>query len=474
MKYSFLFTILFIFTVCFNVTANAQPQKRTVKYIPPVGATAAALKFDKAGTLSDTASALNNEDLEITLTSVPTAGAGAVTIVNLEFPNATRQTVHKVPSAVAPGTYKFLISKAELGPLVTDGLNLNFKKSDSNFLVATPIKLEVKNPPPPPPAGAGTLKNRQQIIDSLKGRGRFRNPYDYKNNKVYLYFDANGKLLNHLPVNIDQNDQFIITIVCQKGDENLYSLNISEGDYAANDLVIRPHDGINAATGIVAQSSEGTSVLAYTVTTIIHEPVTTERFQFQIAYDDSVRNHVITHSDPHSIRINKLYHVGVGVSIVSSGLENPGFKTFYNGTDTTIQAFNTGRRTIFTFNVIWYWSILQQKKEGSVVTNGRDILKDEPTFSWTRIFPTAGVSFDKDFKENIFLGAVYEFARGGSIIAGMHYGKVNVLADKNFKLGETRFSGTDNTIKLDSKYKAGFFIGINVDTRIINVLFSRN
>ena len=175
----------------------------------------------------------------------------------------------------------------------------------------------------------------------------------------------------------------------------------------------------------------------------------------------------------YSVKINKLFHVGVGVSIVRSNLEAPEYKTYFNGDDTTIQSFNGGSRTLFTFNVIWYWTIFHQKKEGAVIPNGRDVLKDEPSFSLARLFPTVGVTIDDKFKENFFLGVVYEFARGGSFTAGMHYGRVDRLKDKDFELGKTPFSGTDADIKLDKVYKPGFYIGLNVDTRILNLLFSK-
>src|SRR6185436_13909779 len=120
---------------------------------------------------------------------------------------------------------------------------------------------------------------------------------------------------------------------------------------------------------------------------------------------------------------------------------------------------------------IWYWSILQQKAKGSVITNGRDVLKDEPTWSLTRIFPTIGVTLDNTFNENFFGGFVYEFARGGSFVAGIHYGRIRKLADKEFELNTTPYFGTTENIRLNNVYRSAFFFGVNVDTRILNTLF---
>ena len=113
---------------------------------------------------------------------------------------------------------------------------------------------------------------------------------------------------------------------------------------------------------------------------------------------------------------------------------------------------------------------LHQNPKGSTITNGRDVLKDEPTFSFRRLYPTVGVSLDNNFRENFFGRIVYEFAHGGSFIFGVHYGKVNQLADKNFNLGVSKFHGTDSYIKVDQVYRSAMFFGITLDTRIFNIL----
>jgi len=122
---------------------------------------------------------------------------------------------------------------------------------------------------------------------------------------------------------------------------------------------------------------------------------------------------------------------------------------------------------------MWYWTVLQQQKAGSVITKGRDILKDEPTWSLNRVFPTIGVSLDNKLSENFFAGIVCEFGRGGSIILGIHYGRVQELSDKAFILNKTVFTGTNEDIRINNVFIPRFFIGVNVDTRIFNALFTR-
>jgi hypothetical protein len=316
-----------------------------------------------------------------------------------------------------------------------------------------------------------TLEHQNQILQIVRNNASFNEPYKNRKNRVNLFFDEKGKLLNFLPVNVDANDYFYMYVICPTGQENNYRINTIEGDYAPVDLQIRPSvKPITLANS--AENGKEYEPIEYKIVELRAGPFTTENFKFNLVYDST--NGKAFNGPVYSTRINKLYHVGVGVSVVYTTLENPDFRVVALPTGSnTIERYNTGGRTLLTFNVIWYWSVLQQKPKGSVITSGRDILKDEPTFSFQRIYPTIGVNLDKKLNENIFAGFVYEFARGGSLIAGVHYGKVKEISDKNFVLSETPFTGTDKEIKLTNIYKPAFFFGVNLDTRIFNTLFGR-
>ena len=230
---------------------------------------------------------------------------------------------------------------------------------------------------------------------------------------------------------------------------------------------------INVPTGSDKSKDNPIPTITYTQIKplLVAGPFTSEYFKFS-------RTHPTTgdtddNGPEYSMKINKLYHVGVGVSYIGTNLASPDFRTIFNGTDTTIQSYNGGSRSMLTFNAIWYWSVLQQDHRGSIITSGRDILKDEPSWSFRRVFPTVGISLDGKFDENLFVGAVYEFARGGSIIGGMHYGKVKRLAMKDFTEGVTKFSGKDADIKTENVFKTSWFIGVNLDTRIFNTLSNK-
>ena len=74
---------------------------------------------------------------------------------------------------------------------------------------------------------------------------------------------------------------------------------------------------------------------------------------------------------------------------------------------------------------------------------------------------------------NFFLGAQYDFAIGGSITFGAHYGKrqkISGLDYRDFEFGETVFSG-DREKRKYTDWDLGFFIGLQADSRIFAFLF---
>jgi len=292
--------------------------------------------------------------------------------------------------------------------------------------------------------------------------------YDRKGNKAYFYFNENGMLMGPAPVNIDADDYLIIYMAVPKSQSQSYSIQV-DGDYNSADLMIRPYEPIAAG----AAQGTGTLSTDYTFITQTFGPFTSDKATIKFFNGETEMTH---HLD---VRINKLYNVAIGASFISTDLEKPSFDVFpiTGTTNNTINKINTGSRTLATFNVIYYWKptvdlVTGKLKGKSNITRGRDILK-EATF-WERLNPTFGVSLNNEWRENFFFGGNFEFARGGSITAGCHYGKVQKLADSNFKLGTDVYTGTKEEIKLTDTWQTGFFFGITLDTRIFNKILSRN
>jgi hypothetical protein len=290
--------------------------------------------------------------------------------------------------------------------------------------------------------------------------------YIRKDDKAYYFFDEKGLLLSLAPVNVDADDYLVVSMIVPE-DHNM-SIQVV-GEYNASDLNIRPYETINA----IPKAQSGSDGKKYIVITKTFGPFTSDKAIIKFFNGTTELPNTL------DVRINKLYNVAIGASFISTDLEKPEFDIFQipGTTDKTINTTNTGNRTLVTFNVIFYWKptvdwLVGKLKGKSHITQGRDILK-EATF-WERLNPTFGVAINSEWKENFFFGGNFEFARGGSVSAGWHYGKVQKLADQNFKLGTDVYTGTKDEIKLTDTWETGFFIGITLDTRLFNKILSRN
>ena len=294
------------------------------------------------------------------------------------------------------------------------------------------------------------------------------NNYDRNNDEAKFYFDENGNLITAAPVNIDSDDYISVYLAAPLSELGKYTIEIV-GDYNPSDLLIRQTEAISDNNQVFSGSiSYGHIVRKF-------GPFT-DTATINLYYSQNNTKKLLNSI---TAKINPLVHVAIGASFISTDLSKPSFDVFpISGTsDNTINQVNSGNRTLATFNVIFYWKPtidwLGKKLKGkSHITRGRDILK-EGQF-WERLNPIFGVSLNDEWRENFFFGASFEFSRGGSLVAGWHYGKIQELVDKDFILGETVFTGTQEDIKLTDVWKTGFFFGITLDTRIFNRVLSRN
>lgn len=288
----------------------------------------------------------------------------------------------------------------------------------------------------------------------------FNNNIRYSGDNAYIFLDEYGKYIGKLPVNLDEDDVIYLFMAVNKSEKDKYEIEVTQGEYSPVDLQITPGETITAHGGL-QQNQWG-------LVKMVFGPYTSDYFAFTIKKKKG--ENLVTLSS-YKIKINNLYHLQIGASFVATFLRKPEYKLFplTDSTNTIIDVSNKSR-TLITVNVIWYWEpILKYFFGGSKLIRGRDILK-EPTF-WQRINPTFGVSLSENIAENYFIGLTLEFARGGSIIGGGHFGKTTILADKKFEQGKTQFNGQLDDIITEDKYEWKYFIGITLDTRVFNKLF---
>ncbi len=157
------------------------------------------------------------------------------------------------------------------------------------------------------------------------------------------------------------------------------------------------------------------------------------------------------------IPIAKLYHVSITTGLLGSFLRNPQNierKLMPNSTDYTLYSDDPTTRGMLTVMAVYY-------------PKGRSFLYP-PTggiFDPSRMGVVVGTQLGEKAKENFFLGLSNDFARGGAITYGIHYGRRTFLPDKrDFEYGKTVYDLPEVISK--QEWNASFFIGASIDTRV--------
>lgn len=317
---------------------------------------------------------------------------------------------------------------------------------------------------PPAPVGITTEQWMTTKMITINGKqvslGKIydnQERYEKEQNMAYLIVDENGNLLGNNPVNIDQDDVIILIVIGDQTTISNFSVDFV-GTYAPVDLQMRSFEKPAANFNQNAAVPPTLDAKVFT-----RGPFTSETVEVKVKKSGTL---IATYS----LRVNKLFHLGFGVGVNITDLIDPDFEiTAIDATTNTITSKNDSKRTIFSLNVVWYWrSTLLYWQRGSNITRGRDVLKEPMLIE--RINPTFGISLDGKMRDNIFAGVNFEFARGGSINLGYHWGKVTKLNLDGFELGTTPFTGT--TVPTSEEWDGRFFVGVMLDTRIINTLFN--
>ncbi len=298
---------------------------------------------------------------------------------------------------------------------------------------------------------------------------RNRARYNRKKNEAYLFLDQNGVVVGRKPVNLDEDDILYVYMMVKLSDISHYKIDIT-GDYAPDDLQIRPGE-LNRNAEPSPQAAPGEPA-EWDLLSLPVGPFTSEEITLTINKKDGKDLKIVTSQ---TFTINNLYHLAVGASFINTALAKPEFVVVPLTTDmNTIVAADSGARTLVTMNVLWYWRptidwLFGRLRGEDHITRGRDVLK-EPLF-WERLNPTFGISLDRSFRENFFVGGTFEFARGGSIVAGWHYGRTIELLDRDFELGMTPYPGSQAEIRTNDVWRWSTFFGITLDHRIFNRFF---
>lgn len=165
-----------------------------------------------------------------------------------------------------------------------------------------------------------------------------------------------------------------------------------------------------------------------------------------------------------TIKIAKTIHVSIGAGPVYTSLKNPsGIKTVIlaNGGNTLVADDYNGRALLAVMATFYPFG-----KNDLMLPSWS--LKDR----FGILLGTAIANGTSQFSD-AFFGLQYDFAIGGSIVGGLHYGRVQKVSGVNlndFSFGTTEFQGDIETKKY-MRWDLGFFIGVQVDSRVFGQIF---
>jgi hypothetical protein len=161
------------------------------------------------------------------------------------------------------------------------------------------------------------------------------------------------------------------------------------------------------------------------------------------------------------VHVAKLYHVSVSTGLLATTLKNPQNIEFMqmSDRDTTLVADDPETRGILTIMATYY-------------PKGRSFLfpPSGGIFNLSRFGVQVGARLDNKIAENFFFGFSHDFARGGAISYGAHFGRRNYVAGhKNFNFGVDKFDLPELNVK--KEWQVGIYFGIVIDTRVAIELF---
>lgn len=311
------------------------------------------------------------------------------------------------------------------------------------------------------------------------------------NNCVHVFFDHRGNsLFSTIPQGIS-NMKYVVHIVyladAKDPGGTSYSVRQTQGEFS--DALSILNGDLPIPTRFSNQSEGGGCPhrWEWKITSFVLR-TSTNNIEFQIyrnadGLDKNGRfTSKSTHLSTNTIPMSKVYHASIDIGFINSRLSDPTFTLVSSaqGDTTVVKRGESGDRGFVTLMATFYTSpVMLLKRKGTIPDfkrTGRNFLDDHEWYE--RIFPCVGVGISDEAFENLFLGLNWEFARGGSLWFGYHYGRVNVYhePDEDFEFGETPTSQNEFDLRTDTQWvwsdldKPSF--GVNLDIRLVTRLFS--
>ncbi|KIC95491.1 hypothetical protein [Flavihumibacter solisilvae] len=300
---------------------------------------------------------------------------------------------------------------------------------------------------------------------------------------VHIFLDQFGNnIFSTIPQGIS-NRQYVVHIYYfqPKNDPNTisYSLNQTAGEF--QDALVFNNAG-QAGMSLFAKEDihyewATKEFLLRTSTTNIQFDVIRTFIKSQSAQKYEYETQTLK---SYTIAMSKVYHGSFDIGLINTTLKNPTYEFVASPTNSSekvvkeVEGSNRGvvtvMATFYTSPVVLIESLFKGKEIPNYKLTGRNFLEDHKIYE--RIFPAIGVGFTDKTLENLFFGFNWEFARGGAIFVGAHYGKVNVFnAPAGFEFEKSPITEDQFNLYKNNEWKVDFAFGINVDMLIIRNLF---
>jgi hypothetical protein len=275
-----------------------------------------------------------------------------------------------------------------------------------------------------------------------------RNIWMDDNNTIHIFIYEDGNLLiGGYPTTATEKDKFQVHVFVKSSNKDPYLLEYT-GSFSPSLNIQNGNTKTSAATAPPEQ-------LDFAVIGPF-----TGNLQLTLKHQVGSTYTVVAST---TITIAKTIHVSIGTGLIYTGVRNPSnIKTHTLPTgDTTLVADETGGRGMLCLFATFY-----PGGRPNLLLNSSKFMDHFGLLVGTTI--NAGSSNFKD----ILLGVQYDFAAGGSIVAGGHYGKVQKIlgVGKDFEFGHSVFTGSLEEKKY-MDWDLGIFIGVQVDSRVFSQLF---
>lgn len=277
--------------------------------------------------------------------------------------------------------------------------------------------------------------------------------FDKKTGVIHIFlFEDGNTLLTGFPTTATEKDKFQVHLYLDDTSNSLYLLEVI-GNYAPSfDIKNSADKALSLAQGTVTIKSMDFSVIG---------PFT-DNLQLNLkelkngSYDTKINA---------TIKISKTTYASIGSGIIYSSLKDPSNirKLPLPNGDTSLIADNASGQGLLTIMATYYpWGRNNLLLPGFNFKDRLGIVVGTTIGSGTTTF------------KNAQLGLQWDFAIGGSIVGGLNFGKQQKIQGvdyRTFKFGETPFKGNLEERKYQD-WGTGFFIGVQVDSRIFSQLFA--